>query len=64
MKKKLNTNLPTHLDMSRVTANKSFVKNGLIEIPFDVFANTADPDQGLLCLLLKYDMSDPTLMDK
>ena len=29
----------------------------------NVLANRADPDQGLLCLLLKYDISDPTQLD-
>ena len=42
----------------------------LIETPFNTFANRTDPDQaallpdqGLLCLLLKYDISDPTQLD-
>ena len=36
----------------------------LIETLFNAFANRADPDQGLLCLLMeKYDISDLTLVD-
>ena len=62
---------PDAYDSKKSEVGKSLILY-LIEMPFNAFANKADPDraalvklpdQALICFLLKYDTSDPTLLN-